>query len=183
MLRKVNIVKSNDPKRQRCPWIVRYRTPDGRRPQAAFRTKGEANEHAKLIFTRLNAELFTIVAAISWDDLVNDFLDAKEADKLAIASIQIYRDVTNEFGKICKKPVSTRITPQRVDLYKKHISENRPTTINKKLRHLNALFNWAVKRNYMTQNPVPVSGKLKEPMSNVSSGSIPTWKNVSKEIS
>ena len=163
MLRKVNIVKSDDPKRQRCPWIVRYRTPDGRRPQAAFRTKGEANEHAKLIFTRLNADFFTSVAAISWDDLINDFMAAKEADKLAQRSLDMYREITDEFGTICKKPISTRITPQRIDLYKKHISKNKSTTINKKLRHLNAIFNWAVKRNYMTQNPVPISGKLKEP--------------------
>lgn len=163
MIRSVNISKSKDPRRKKAPWMVDYRDPQGKRHRRYFTTKGQASEHSKLVQAKINAENYQSITPLAWDDMTRDFLEAKQAEKASPATLKIYREVITEFGSICQKPVSTRITPQRLDLYKRHIKKNSAPTINKKLRHLAALFNWAKKRKYLAENPVDVSGKLREP--------------------
>jgi hypothetical protein len=155
--------KSTDPRQKQARWMVDYRDPQNLRHRKYFTTKGQAAAHARLVNAKINAENYQSITSLAWDDMTQDFLKAKQAEKAKPATLKIYREVFTEFGDICQKPISTRITPQRLDLYKRHIQENSTPTINKKLRHLAALFNWAKNRKYMAENPVEVSGKLREP--------------------
>lgn len=162
MIRKINLAKSADPRRHRAPWCVDYRTTDGKRHRSYFTTKGQAQEHSKLVNARLNSDQFQTVTPLSWADLVTEFISSKKADQIADTTLKIYREIFLEFAGVCQNPLSTRITPQRIDIYKRHIAGNAAPTRNKKLRHLSALFNWAKKRHYMASNPIEVSGRFRE---------------------
>ncbi|MCP4708447.1 MAG: tyrosine-type recombinase/integrase [Planctomycetes bacterium] len=142
---------------------MRYYTPDGRRHFASFPTKGQAVEHGKLITTRINSDYFQTITSIPWDKLVEGFIEAKKSKQLSPASIYLYQKILDDFGSVCKKPLSTRITTRSIDLYLQHISHNAPTTVNKCTRHLNAFFTWTVQRKYIVENPITSDVKLREP--------------------
>lgn len=162
MVRKVNIRKTSDPRAHRSPWQVRWRTSDGRYPNRCFRTRSIATDYAAKIQAELNAEVIGSAHGLEWRELTDRFIEARRADRLADSTIKIYAEVAAEFGQINSYPLTTQITIRHIDRYKLELTANTPATINKKLRHLSAILNWAKKRGYLKSNPVPDSGKLRE---------------------
>ena len=163
MHRVVNIRKVEAAKYRRNPWLVRWYSPDGKRPQRSFPTRAAAQRYADRIAAQLRAEAFDEIIPLEWKDLLTAFLAAKKADQLAVATLERYRSDLEAFGRVTCEPRSTQITLRTVDLYKAHLADKAPTTINRHLRHLSCIFNWAKKRHYMRSNPAAESGKIREP--------------------
>jgi len=163
MHRVVNIRKVEAAKYRRNPWLVRWYSLDGKRPQRSFPTKAAAQRYADQIAAQLRAEAYSEIIPLEWKDLLKAFLAAKKANQLAATTLNKYRADLETFGQVACEPRSTQITLKTIDLYKAHLSEKSPATINRHLRHLSALFNWAKKRRYMRSNPAAESGKLREP--------------------
>jgi len=161
--RKVNIKKSDDPARHLSPWMVRWRTVDGRHHKASFPTKTLAVQYANRIRTEINSPLFSETISLSWQDLTDEFIADKKSARLAQSTINVYNQVFTAFAKVNRYPDSDKITVRHIDRYRNSLPDNSPVTINKNLRHLNALFEWAVKRDYMAKNPVKAIQKLREP--------------------
>lgn len=162
MLKKVNIFKSTNPNCHLCPWLVRWREPDGRRPSRSFRTKAMATNYAHLIWSRLNDPQFSNVTTTAYRDLVEMYLLAKRADQLSENTLYQYTLVFEQFGELTGRPNSDQINLLMLDKFKSQFRKKSVATIKSKLRPLNALFNWAVARNFMAENPVPKLGKMRE---------------------
>jgi len=161
MLRKVNISKTKDP-RYRFPWHVRWRTDDGRQPKRSFQTQKQAENFAQMVFSNINSEFFQSIIPLDWKDLIEEFIAAKSVNRLAPETQAMYRRIHKHFGEVNGSPICSKVNIRHIDVYKNSIRENAAPTINKKLRHLSAMFNWAVKRNYMVANPIESTDKIRE---------------------
>ena len=109
MERKVNVSKSKDKRYHHAPWIVRWRSPDGRRHFRSFVTKGRADEYARMIHTQINAIGFTSIRKLPWGELREMFIQSLVANRKAAGTIKIYQEVFDEFGNICQDPPTIRI--------------------------------------------------------------------------
>ena len=161
-MRKFNITKTDDHHRKANPYQVRWRTPAGSYKRRGFRTKGLAERFIASRIAQLHADEFAEVHGIPWDQLVSAFLDAKIGDKLRPSTLKEYKQAFADFATANLRPISTRISLYSVDLFKAAVSHNTAPTINKKLRHLAALFNWAVARRLLARNPISKSTRLRE---------------------
>ncbi len=161
-MRKFNISKTDEPSRKAAPWQVRWRSPDQTYNRRGFKTKGLAERFIASMVAILHADAFAEVHGIPWDHLVSAFLDAKIGDKLRPSTIKEYEQAFDDFAAANVNPLSTRISLHNIDRFKTAVSHNSAPTINKKLRHLAALFNWAVTRRVLGRNPISRSTYLRE---------------------
>ena len=128
----------------------------------SFRTKALAVRLCEKMIAQLHADEFAEIVAVSWEKLTTEFLDAKEGDQLSTGSMKEYRQAFKDFSGANFDPPSNHIDPRSIERLKKAVSQNSPATINKKLRHLSCMFNWAVTHRYLLKNPISRSSKLRE---------------------
>ena len=159
--RKVSILKSDS--RYKLPWTVRWYERTGKRPSVSFPTKALAQNYADQIRLRLNAGLLGTCQSVSWEQMTSEFLSHKKANRVKDRTIEAYLNEFDKFRLVNTDLDSDQIGVRHIDAIKTAYPDNSPATLNKALTHLHALFAWAIRRNYMTENPIHESGRLKTP--------------------
>ncbi len=164
MLRKINIKKSNNPKRHRAPWLVRWREPGGKCCQRAFPTNAMAKQFAQKQFVEINAAEFETITSKSWTELTEQFVAAKKSAQVALGTLAEYDGAFKSFEAANGTVKSDHITKAHIDRFKHHQTTEHAVaaiTINKKLTCLSTLFTWATERAYMKKNPIDKSDRLR----------------------
>lgn len=170
MVRKVNIRKRSEPRYKKAPWMVEYRLAGNKRRARFFPTRREADAYKQQLYRNLNPHLAS-TQTTRFSLTAKAFLEARH--DIAAYTRNMYAATYHRFLEICGDPPCDEITPVHLDLFiegrfhgkdtKQRQNQKIPgnTTINKDLRHLNALFRWAVRRSYMQLNPLDRIDKLK----------------------
>lgn len=120
-------------------WVVGWREA-GKRHERTQYSKSQADGLAADITHRLNRGLVTSLMKVSWADLLDEYLTAKQAAKLAESSIVEIKGTLSRFERLIGKPSSTEITQKVLDEFK--FKRGRQTksnsTLNKDITNLRA---------------------------------------------
>ena len=117
--------------------------------------KREANKFRDDFIKRLaNSENETIKRVIFFKELQSEVLKYT-SNNLLDTTVQIYKRVTNDFLKIVGDRPIKQITIQDIELFKnERLKQVAKMTVNIDLRTLKAVFNLAIKWNWLNKNPL-----------------------------
>lgn len=162
--------------------IHKYRTKAGRPGWRIYWIDYKGNRKTKVVYTsktiarttmeRLQREAFDIQNgvrprpedALTLDECTQMFLQASLLEGKRPGTLLRYKNVFKPFVR--RFGVSVRITalePVKMEKYKAVRSRTvKAVSLNTELRHLKALFNWAVGQGYLTKSPMANVKLLKE---------------------
>lgn len=155
----------------RKPWV--YQRPDrpgyyvgwydteGHRRRKRLPTKRIAGDFAAKLRHELNADLYVQPVSLSWSQLVAKYIDHKQfVEGKEPETVRQYANSFDRFSEIVGNISSPAIKQQHINAFIRARKQPKArkdgteyltstATINKDLRHLKALFRWAIKSQYM----------------------------------
>ncbi len=156
-----------DKKNKRQPaWILDYRNENNKRRRLrVYCTKSVAETKYGLIISEIekrkmglsNGDLYLLLK-----DLVMKYLLASETDGKSSKTVKRIKNSTDAFIRILGENIPiTEITQQMIEKYKQNrLNENTPrgtkltrSALNSELKHLKAMFNWALKLRILSRSP------------------------------
>ena len=142
-------------------WIVHYRDPAHRdKWKREYFGRGlEAEQRARARNKELDLGPYTSrtprEGAVTFRDLAESYLQAKQAHMAATSIEALWYKLS---GVICPEIGETealRLTAHRMDQYvAKRLRRVKRVTIHRELSDIQAILNWAVKRQYLPRNPI-----------------------------
>ena len=156
-----------DKKNKRQPaWILDYINENNKRQRLrVYCTKSVAETKYGLIISEIekrkmglsNGDLYLLLK-----DLVMKYLLASETDGKSSKTVKRIKNSTDAFSRILGENIPiTEITQQMIEKYKQNrLNENTPrgtkltrSALNSELKHLKAMFNWALKLRILSRSP------------------------------
>jgi len=147
-------------------WIVDFLDENGiRRRKRLHCTKSVAQTRLGLILNEIEKRKMGLSNGdnyITIEELFNKYILASEIDGKSPLTIERIRNVSDVFTRIIgSKTLMFEITTEHIENYKQiRLSEKTPKKkyltkggLNVELRHLKALFNWAIKRGLLIRSP------------------------------
>jgi integrase len=129
-----------------CGWYE-----GGRRKAKALPTKGLAEHFRHMKYAQLNSDVFTSIIDCEWHQIVEEYRHAKQVEGLQEASIYESMLTLGHFHRLTRTNSSKAITQSVLDQFILDRSrEVQKSTLNKDIRNLNALMNWAAKSRFVT---------------------------------
>lgn len=125
---------------------------DGKRHSKVKYSKNQALEFKADVEHRLNMGLPSSLLTVPWDNLVAEYIRAKEAERRAPATIVEIKGMFNNFARLVGRPKSTNITQESIDLFKARRSAENVSgnTVNKDLANLKAFLRYfSIDRAYI----------------------------------
>jgi len=128
-----------------CGWYE-----GGRRRAKALPSKALAEHFRHIKYTQLNSDVFTSVVDSDWRHLCDEYHRAKQVDGLREASIYETMLTLRHFERLIRPGSSRQITQQSLDTFVlERGKEVKKDTLNKDIRNISALLNWAMKNRYV----------------------------------
>jgi integrase len=141
------------------PWVYKRKNVKGwwvgwyegsKRKAKALPSKALAEHFRHIKYTQLNSDVFTSVVDFDWQQMVNEYLHAKQVESLVDAAIYEVLLTLRHFKRIVGPNSSKEITQQNLDAFVlKRSDEVAKNTLNKDIRNLHAFLNWAVKNRFV----------------------------------
>jgi integrase len=144
-MKKVWIYKRKNIKGWWCGWYE-----SGKRKSKALPSK-ELTEHYRHIkYTQLNSDVFTGTVTVGWDQMVEEYREAKKVQGVTEDTLYEHSLSIRNFERIVGKCNSKQITQNVIDdfILKRSPEVKRPT-LNKDLRNLKTFVNWCRKNRYL----------------------------------
>lgn len=161
--------------RKRAAHCVGWREPDGSRRRQSCGTGEDGRKAAFRMKKKLEAELITGTYKPDTSKPWSEFVEEIEEDVFPTMSdenVRIYRNALEHFKKLAKPKNVEQIGVKQIDKYIAARSTERgrvkgskvsPATINKELRYIKALLNYAVEWGYLARMPNFKKRWVKEP--------------------
>ncbi|MDP6380808.1 MAG: site-specific integrase, partial [Phycisphaerae bacterium] len=141
-------------RKDRPGWWVGWYHADKLRKEK-FPTKTKAERRARELEGQMNAGLYFEPEDICWPELVSEYMTNRLAPRRKRTQTE-NRLVFTRFSGICQPKKLLGITMSTVEDYVRHRRETDKVsgaTVNKDLRILRAIFNYAVKKKWLKENP------------------------------
>ena len=129
-------------------WVGWYES--GKRKAKALPSK-ELAEHFKYIkYTQLNSDVFTGVVAADWQQMVDEYREAKKVQGVTEGTLYEIALSLRNFERLVGKCSSKQITQNAIDKFilQRRTEVSRPT-LNKDIRNLKTFINWCKKKRYI----------------------------------
>jgi len=129
-------------------WIGWYES--GKRKAKAFPTKALAEHFRYIKYTQLNSDVFTSIVDFNWHQMVEEYRRYKQVEGLVEASLYEIQLTLRNFRRIVGLSSSKGIVQQSLDTFVLERSEEvGANTLNKDIRNVHALLNWAAKNRFV----------------------------------
>jgi len=133
-------------------WVGWYH--NGKLRKKKFDTKSDAKRYVRKLEGELNANIYYEPSRKTWDQFINEYKENQQPRKKHRTQ-QEENYTLQRFTEFCEPGVLSIISMSSIEKYlayrrKSNIS---PATYNKDLRILRLVFNYAVKKRYLRENP------------------------------
>jgi integrase len=144
-MKKVWIYKRKNIKGWWCGWYE-----SGKRKSKALPSKELAEHYRHIKYTQLNSDVFTGTVTVGWDQMVEEYREAKKVQGVTEGTLYEHSLSIRNFERIIGKCNSKQITQNVIDdfILKRSPEVKRPT-LNKDLRNLKTFVNWCRKNRYL----------------------------------
>lgn len=161
--------------RKHAAHCVGWREPDGSRKRQSCGTGEDGRKTAFRMKKKIEAQLITGTyqpdESINWDDFIQE-IEESIFTTMSDENVRIYKNALGHFKRLAKPKNVEQIGVKQIDKYISARSMERglnissktsPATINKELRHLKAILNYAVEWGYLSKLPNFKRRWLREP--------------------
>ncbi len=148
----------------RKPWIYKRKNIKGwwvgwyegsKRKAKALPNKSLAEHFWHIKYTQLNSDVFTGTFDVDWQQMVDEYLFAKQVEGLQDASIYESLLSLRHYERLVGSSSSKHVTQKSLDGFilerGKEVGKN---TLNKDIRNISAFLNWAAKNHYVASDLV-----------------------------
>jgi integrase len=129
-------------------WVGWYE--GGKRKAKALPSKSLAEHFRHIKYTQLNADVFTSIVDLDWQQMVEEYRRFKQVEGFQDASIYEAMLTLGHFGRLAGPRSSRSVTQNVLDQFildrGQEIEKN---TLNKDIRNLNAFLNWAARNRFV----------------------------------
>ncbi len=143
-------------------WWVGWYESDKRKAKA-LPTKELAEHYRHIKYTQLNSDVFTGTVTVGWDQMVEEYREAKKVQGVTEGTLYEHVLTLRNFIRIVGKCNSKQITQNVID---KFILERGPevkrATLNKDIRNLKTFVYWCRENRYLNGNLKLKELKLEE---------------------
>jgi len=134
-------------------WVGWYES--GKRKAKALPSKELAEHYKHIKYTQLNSDVFTGMVAADWNQMVDEYREAKKVQGVTDGTLYEIALSLRNFERLVGKCNSKRITQNVIDKFiLQRGSEVKRPTLNKDIRNLRTFINWCRENRYL-------NGKLK----------------------
>ena len=143
----------------RKPWVYRRKHirgwwcgwyEGGKRKAKALPSKSLAEHFRHIKYTQLNADVFTSIVELDWQQMVEEYRRSKQVGGLQKASIYEAMLTLGHFKRLTEPHSSRSVTQNVLDqLVLGRGQEVEKNTLNKDIRNLNAFLAWAVRNRFL----------------------------------
>jgi integrase len=144
-MRKPWVYKRKHIKGWWCGWYE-----GGKRKAKALPSKSLAEHFRHIKYTQLNADVFTSIVDLDWQQMVEEYRRFKQVEGLQEASIYEAVLTLQHFERLVKPRSSREVTQNALDQFVldrgQEIEKN---TLNKDIRNLNAFLTWASRNRFV----------------------------------
>jgi len=166
-MRKPWVYKRKHIKGWWCGWYE-----GGKRKAKALPSKGLAEHFRHIKYTQLNADVFTSIVDLDWQQMVEEYRRFKQVEGLQEASIYEAMLTLGHFERVVDAKSSRGITQPNLDTFVLQRGEEvEKNTLNKDIANLRAFLNWAVRNRFLASG-LEVK-KIKVPQKPVVALSVP----------
>lgn len=128
-----------------CGWYE-----GGKRKAKALPSKGLAEHFRHIKYTQLNADVFTSIVELDWQQMVEEYRRSKQVEGLQKASIYEAMLTLGHFKRLTEPHSSRSVTQNVLDQFVlDRGQEVEKNTLNKDIRNLNAFLAWAVRNRFL----------------------------------
>jgi integrase len=129
-------------------WVGWYES--GKRRTKALPTKELAEHYKHIKYTQLNSDVFTGIVAASWQQMTDEYREAKKVQGVTEGTLYEIALSLRSFERIVGKCSSKQITQSIIDKFilQRGMEVKRPT-LNKDIRNLKTFVNWCRKKRYL----------------------------------
>jgi len=129
-------------------WVGWYES--GNRKAKALPTKELAEHYKHIKYTQLNSDVFTGVVAADWNQMVEEYREAKKVQGVTEGTLYENALSLRNFERLVGKCSSKQITQNIIDKFiLQRGSEIRRATLNKDIRNLKTFVNWCRENRYL----------------------------------
>ena len=141
------------------PWVYKRKNikgvrvgwyESGKRKAKAFPNTGLAEHFRHIKYTQLNSDVFTSIVDCDWHQMVEEYKKTKQVEGLKEASIYEAMLTLGHFKRLAVPQSSRAVTQNVLDQFildrGREVGKN---TLNKDIRNLNALLNWAGQNRFV----------------------------------
>jgi integrase len=130
-------------------WVGWYE--GGRRKAKALPSKSLAEHFRHIKYTQLNADVFTSIVDLDWQQMVEEYRRFKQVEGLQEASIYEAMLTLGHFKRLAGPHSSRSVTQNVLDQFVlDRGQEVEKNTLNKDIRNLGAFLAWAARNRFMT---------------------------------
>jgi len=143
----------------RKPWVYKRRNikgwwvgwyEGGKRKAKASPSKSLAEHFRHIKYTQLNADVFTSIVDCDWQPIVEEYRRFKQVEGLQEASIDEAMLTLGHFTRLAGPNSSRAVTQNVLDQFVlDRGQEIQKNILNKDIRNLNALLNWATRSRFV----------------------------------
>lgn len=141
------------------PWVYKRKNikgwwtgwyENGKRKAKAFPTKSLAEHFRHIKYTQLNADVFTSIVDLDWQQIVEEYRRFKRVEGLQEASIYEAMLTLAHFARLAGPYSSRSLTQNVLDQFVlDRGQEVQKNTLNKDIRNLNAFLTWASRNRFV----------------------------------
>jgi len=144
-MRKPWVYKRKHIKGWWCGWYE-----GGKRKAKALPSKSLAEHFRHIKYTQLNADVFTSIVDLDWQQMVEEYRRFKQVEGLQDASIYEAMLTLGHFERLAGPSSSRSVTQNVLDQFildrGREVEKN---TLNKDIRNLSAFLNWAARNRFV----------------------------------
>ncbi len=129
-------------------WVGWYES--GCRKAKALPSKKLADHFCQLKYTQLNSDVFTGVVAADWQQMIDEYREAKKVQGVTEGTLYEIALSLRNFERLVGKRNSKQLTQSSLDKFilQRGKEVSRPT-LNKDIRNLKTFINWCKKKRYI----------------------------------
>ena len=129
-------------------WVGWYES--GNRKSKALPSKELAKHFKYIKYTQLNSDVFTGVVIADWQQMINEYREAKKVQGVTEGTLYEIALSLRNFERLIGKCNSKQITQNAMDKFilQRGTEVSRPT-LNKDIRNLKTFINWCKKKRYI----------------------------------
>jgi integrase len=132
-------------------WVGWYES--DRRKAKALPSKDLAEHFKQVKYTQLNSDVFTGVVTADWQQMVDEYSEAKKVQGLTEGTLYEIALSLRNFERIVGKYSSRQITQGAIDKFiLQRGNEVKRPTLNKDIRNLKTFINWCRENRYLNGN-------------------------------
>jgi len=132
-------------------WVGWYES--GKRKAKALPSKELAEHYKQIKYTQLNSDVFTGIVAADWQQMVEEYGEAKKVQGVTEGTLYENALSLRNFERLVGKCNSKQITQSVIDKFiLQRGSEVKRPTLNKDIRNLKTFINWCRENRYLNVN-------------------------------